>query len=107
MGRCKIRLGVHSVALVKALVTVKLGLRKRQVLVFAQYSRIKSTALHLHQLVDEHIASGANFACKPQAAAQQKSLAEGAAIGELGEIQVDALNAFKAQRAGIDIVGKF
>ena len=100
-------LGMHRIALVEGFEAVKLGLRKRQVLVFAQHSRIKSTALHLHQLVDEHIARGTNLTCKPQAAAQQKSLAEGAAIGELGEIQVDALNAFKAQRAGIDIVGKF
>ena len=55
------------------------------------------------QLVDQHIARGADFALEAEAAAQQEGLAEGAAVGELGEVQVDAVDAVKSdsQRIGV------
>ena len=62
--------------------------------------------MHLHQLVDQHVAGGADFAGVAQAAAQQKRLAVGAAIGELGKVQVDAGDAVERQRARVGIVGQ-
>ncbi len=57
----------------------------------------KAGALHLHQLVDQHVAGGADVALEAQAAAQQEGLAVGAAVGELREVQVDALDVVQAR----------
>ena len=54
---------------------------------------MKTTALHLSQLVNQHIARSNNFTLKFQAATEQKSLAESASISELGEVQLNAFNA--------------
>jgi hypothetical protein len=100
-------LGHHRIALVKRGVTVKLALCKVDVLVSAQHRNVKSAALHLHQLVDQHIARSAQFAFEAEPAAQQKGLAVRTAIGELGEVQVDAFNASQIQAAGIGVIREF
>jgi hypothetical protein len=71
-----------------------------------QHGHVKTGALHLHQLVDQHVARGAQFARKAQAAAQQKGLAVGAAIGEFGELQIDAGHAAQVERARVGVVGQ-
>jgi hypothetical protein len=43
-------------------------LRCRGVYAFAQHGHVKTGALHLHQLVDQHITRGAQFARKAQTA---------------------------------------
>eukprot|EP01034_Spumella_vulgaris_P038311 gene38310-47297_t len=75
----KQRLGVHGVALVEAREQCELALGIRGIHAFGQHRAAKTRALHLHQLVDEHIARGADFARKATAAAQQEGLAESAA----------------------------
>ena len=75
--------------------------------VFTQHGRVKAAALHLHELVNQHIAGGAQLACKAQTAAQQKGLAVGAAIGEGWELQVDAGDAVQVERARVHVVGEF
>ena len=104
-------LDVHRIALVFADAVAGVGgqhaLGNGQVLVGAQHGHVKAAALHLHQLVDQHVAGGADLALEAQAAAQQEGLAEGAAIGEFREIQVDAVHAFERQLLRIGIVGQF
>ena len=101
------RLYCHCVALIEGAVAVELGLGEVDVLVGAQHRHIKTGALHLHQLVNQHVAGRAELAGKTQPAAQQERLAVGAAVGELGEVQVDAVYAGKLQRAGVFGVGDF
>jgi hypothetical protein len=99
--------GSDGIALVKRRETLKLALCKVQVLVFAQYRYVKAAALHLNQLVNQHVAGSSQFALKTEAAAQQEGLAESPAIGELGKVQVNAQHAVKGEAAGINIIGKF
>jgi hypothetical protein len=60
--------------------------------------------VHVHQLVDQHVARGPYVARKLVAAAQQQGLAVGAAIGELGKLQLHAGHAF--QRAAGSYFGQ-
>src|SRR4029453_15027272 len=62
--------------------------------------------LHVDQLVDQHLAGGADIAGKAQAGTQQEGLAEGAAVGEFGEMQVDALHAGQRNSARVGVVGQ-
>jgi hypothetical protein len=99
-------LNLHGIALVKA---VKLAQQLRSVLCILSFGQDRfgeTGALHLQQLVDQHIARGANVARKSQAAAQQKGLAEGASVGELGEVQHHAGDVAQIVLARIGIVGK-
>ena len=74
-------------------------------LVGAQHGAIKTGALHLHQLVHQHVAGGADFTRKTQASAQQECLAESATVGELGKVQINARDTCKRHGARIDVVG--
>ena len=60
----------------------------------------------LPQLVDQHIAGGANLALKAAPLAQQAGLAEGAAIVELGEMQIDAGGVLQVDWERIGVVGQ-
>jgi hypothetical protein len=60
----------------------------------------------LKQLVNQNVASGANFTFETEAPTQQKGLTEGATIGEFREIKVNAFNAFKVHFSGIVIIGQ-
>ena len=62
------RCGVHRVALVEGRELGQQRLAVRQILVGAQHGLGEAAALHLHQLVDQHIAGGADDAGKAQAA---------------------------------------
>jgi len=73
-------------------------------LVGAQYGSRKPAALHLRQLVNQHVARSNDFALEPQAAAEQKRLAERAAIGEFWEGQRDGFNAGQASVTWISVV---
>ncbi len=99
------RLG--HVALVEALEAVELALGIGHVQAFAQHGHVEAAAGHLHQLVDQHVAGGAQLARKLQAAAQQAGLAEGPAVGELGELQVNAVDARQVQLERVGVVGQF
>jgi hypothetical protein len=57
-------LGVHGIGLVVAAKALELALGIGGVHVFAQHGAAAG-ALHLHQLVDQHIAGGADVARKP------------------------------------------
>ena len=102
----KLRLGVDRRALVKPCKTVKLALGRRGVHALLQHGHVKTRALHLHQLVDQYVASGVQLACKAQAAAQQEGLAVSAAVGEFGELQINAGYAAQVECAGIGVVGQ-
>ena len=73
----------------------------------AQHGRREAAAGHLLQLVGQHVTGGADLACEAEAAAQQEGLAEGAAVGELGELQVDAVDTGQRNGARIGIVREF
>jgi hypothetical protein len=97
----------HGVSLVKSWVAIELALRVGSILVCAQHRGVKAAALHLHQLVNQYVTGGADFALEPESTAQQKRLAERAAVGEFGKAQVNAVNPFQAHGAGVRIIGKF
>jgi hypothetical protein len=63
----------------------------------------KTAALHLHQLVNQHIAMRANITSKTSTA-QDKSLTKSATIGELGKVQIDALHSVQANRMRVSVV---
>ena len=96
---------MHRVALVEAFVVAQQALAVRRVLVGAQHGAGKTTALHLQQLVNQHVAVGADVT-REAATAQHKRLAEGAAIGELGKVQVNARHALKGYVVRVGIVGQ-
>ena len=75
-----------------------LALGRRRVDAGCEHGAGEAAAVHVHQLVDQHIARGADVACKAVAPAQQQGLAVSAAVGEFGELQFHALHAF--ERAG-------
>src|SRR2546427_350220 len=102
----EVGLGMDGITLVEAVEAVQLALGVGDVHAFAQHGHVEAAALHLHQLVDQHVAGGADFALEAQALAQQAGLAEGAAIGELGKVEVDALHAGQIQREGIGVIGR-
>ena len=91
------RANVHCIALVGTDVVAGIGgkhtLRHAKGLVITQHGGGKAAALHLCELVNQHIARGYYLALKAKAAAEQKGLAESAAIGEFGEVQLNAFNA--------------
>ena len=91
------RANVHCIALVGTDVVARISRQHSlchiQRLVITQHSACKAAALHLCELVNQHIARGYYLALKAQAAAEQKCLAESAAIGEFGEVQLNAFNA--------------
>ena len=92
--------------MVKAFVAIHLALCYIHTLVFAQHSHVKASARHLHHLVHQHISGGPNFAFEAQTAAQQEGLAISAAIGELGEVQVNADHTVKLEYARVFGIGK-
>ena len=90
---------MHSIALIRTQIKAGVGsqhaLGHAKGLIITQYRRGEAAALHLSKLVNQHVASGHNFAFKPQAAAEQKRLAESAAIGKFGKIQLDAFDTYQ------------
>ena len=87
---------MHRVALIGT--DIKAGVSRQHTLgdierlVIAQYGSGKAAALHLCELVNQHVTRGHNIAFEAQAAADQKRLAESAAIGEFGKVQLNAFN---------------
>ena len=55
-----------------------------------QHGFVKAATQHLGQLVDQHIARGAQNTAVAMAAAQLNGLRKRPSVGELGECQVDA-----------------
>ena len=88
---------MHRIALIRT--HIETGVRRQhtlrhvQWLVITQHGGGKAAALHLCELVNQYIARGHDLTLKVQAATEQKGLAESAAIGELGEVQLNAFNA--------------
>jgi len=64
-----------------------------QWLVVSQHGGGKAAALHLGELVDQHVTRGHDLAFKFQAPAEEKRLAESATVGEFWEVKFNAFNA--------------
>ena len=77
-----------------------------RVLVSTQHGFCKATALHLCELVDQHIAGGTDLTLEAEPAAQQKCLAESPAVAEFGEVQVNAFDLCQRKLARIVGIGK-
>ena len=92
---------------IKAGVLCQHTLRNSQRLVVTQYCSSKAAALHLRELVNQHIASSHNLAFEPEPPAEQKCLAEGAAVSEFGEVQLDAFNPSQVHVARIVRISNF
>jgi hypothetical protein len=75
------------------------------ILICPKQGAAKPAALHLHQLVNEHIALGANIPLKPPTP-KNKCLAKSASVGELGKVKVNAGYAFKRQGLSVTIIGQ-
>ena len=73
------------------------------ILVVAQYHACKTAALHLYQLVDQHITVGADISFITSAT-QDKRLAECSAIGELRKVQVDTLHIVESYRMRVCVI---
>ena len=56
------RCHVNRIALVIAAKAVKLPLGKCNILISPQHGRVKPSTLHLHQLINQHIAMRTDFA---------------------------------------------
>ena len=78
-----------------------------QRLVIAQHRCGEAAALHLRQLVNQHVAHSHNLAFKAEPAAEQKRLAESSAVGEFGEVQLNAFNADQRHLAWIVRISDF
>ena len=100
-------LRLDGVALVEAGKTLELALRIGGIDALFQHRHVKTAARHVDQLVNQHVAGGADFAAELAALAQQARLAVGAAIGEFGKVQVDAGDAGQISRHRVGIVGQF
>ena len=93
--------------MVKSAEAVELALGVCQVHSFLEHGHVESAALHVHQLVDQHVTRGANLARKFQTLAQQPRLAVSAPVGEFGELQVDACDTAQVDGKRVGIVGEF
>ena len=102
---------VYRIALVGANVVARVGCKYAlghiQWLVVTQHGAGKAAALHLCELVNQHIARGHNLAFKTQTAAEQKRLAKSSAIGEPGKVQLDGVNVSERNIAWIVRIGDF
>ena len=86
----------YRIALIRANVKARISrqntLRYIQRLVITQHGASEAAALHLRQLVNQHVAGGHDLAFEAQAATEQKRLAESASISEFGEVELNAFN---------------
>ena len=73
------------------------------ILVIAKHHASKTAALHLYQLVYQHITVRANITFITSTA-QDKCLAECTAIGEFGKVQVDVLHIVKGYSVRVCVV---
>ena len=76
------------------------------VLVCAQNSTAKTAALHLAELVNQHVASGADVSGEAATTAQHQGLAEGAAVSEFGEMQFNGLNVLQCLLHRVCVIGQ-
>ena len=99
----------QRIALVESAKALKLALGSTGIDTFGQHGAAEAAALHVYQLVDEHVARGADVARKAVAAAQQHRLGVGAPVGEFGEVQLHPFHAFQCtaghQCVDVGIVG--
>jgi len=98
-------LGLCHIALVESAEVREQFSSLGDVLVGAQHGAGKTTALHLAELIDQHIAGGAYLACEPATAAQHQGLAESATIGEFREMQFNGLNVLQRLLQGVCVIG--
>ena len=94
-----------GIALIKALVVGQQSLAVCGILVGTQHGAGKTAALHLQQLVDQHIAVGPDVALEATSA-QHERLTERSAIGEFGKVQINALHTIESHAVRIGIVGQ-
>ena len=102
---------MNSIALIRTHIEAGVGsqhtLRHLKRLVIPQHGGGKTAALHLRQLVNQHIASSHNLALEAQTATQQKRLTESTAVGEFGEVEFNAFNAKQRNIAWVICIGYF
>jgi hypothetical protein len=106
LARPEMGLAMEGVALVEAMEMAQQLAAQCQVLRVGQDRAAETAARHLLQLVHPHIAAGADVAAEAMAAAQQPGLAERAAVGEFGKVQLDALHLLHIDGMQIGIVGQ-
>ena len=102
----EMRLHVKRIALVKGFKALEGVGCDLQVLILTKHRAGKSRSLHLQDLVNEHVAKGSDVGFEALASSEHDRLGVSAAIGEFGEMELDALNAFKADGAQIRIVAQ-
>ena len=107
----EMRFDMNSIALIRTRAITRISsehaFSDRHVLIGAQHRDVKTAALHLRQLIHQHVASGADFTFEFETPPQQKRLAEGAAVSEFRKVQVDSVDAGERKSARIGIVCQF
>ena len=102
---------MNSIALIRTHIEAGVGsqhtLRHLKRLIIAQQGGGKTAALHLRQLVNQHIASSHDLTFEAQTATQQKRLTESTAVGEFGEVKFNAVNANQRNIAWVICIGYF
>ena len=102
---------LQHIALVERGKALNLPLGRIRTHPFGQNSAGKTTAVHVDQLVNQHIARGADIALKAVAPAQQHGLGVGTAIGKFRKVQhhlLDALQGTAGDQLGhVGIVRNF
>ena len=100
------RMRVHRIALVERGVALELALRVGQVLVGAQHGAGEARALHLHQLVDQHVAGGADVARKPRRRRSRKAWLKARPSANLGKCRSMRSTPSSETVARIGVVGQ-
>ena len=107
----EMRFDMNSIALIRTRAITRISsehaFSDRHVLIGAQHRDVKTAALHLRQLIHQHVAGGADFSAEFKPPAQEKCLAESAAVSEFRKVQVDSVDAGERKSARIGIVCQF
>jgi len=102
----EMRLRLERVALVKGSEALEGVASHLHTLVFSQNGACETGSLHLQHLVHEHIAKGPDVGLEVLASSKHNRLRKCTPVGELGEVQLNALNALKVHFDHIDVVAQ-
>src|SRR5260370_23826522 len=99
---------IHHVTLVERRELLELTLGVSWIHAFFQYGAGEPGALHLDELVDQHIAGRSQIAFEAESSAQQIRLAVSTAVREKREMQLNALDSVNLvfQCQGIFVIGE-
>ncbi len=102
----EMRLRLERVALVKGSEALEGVASHLHTLVFSQNGACETGSLHLQHLVHEHIAKGPDVGLEVLASSEHDRLRKRTPVGELGEVELNALNALKVHLDHIDVVAQ-